>query len=172
MLRVGDGGCGGEVMSSRCSAPSTRHIMMRRRTILAEEELKDGGIIVTRLLPVRIHHRHLVQIRQQRLNEWRVRRCKRNSRGSASRCHCQELTARFLFFFGSGTCASPTGGGGSVEGEREGGGGSITLSSRWSTVTLPFLLTVFHKQIIFLAHLFSAAAAAFAWLTAIERGAA
>ena len=35
----------------------------------------------------------------------------------------QELTARFLFFFGSGTCASPTGGGGSVEGEREREGG-------------------------------------------------
>ena len=145
---------------------------MKRRTILAEEELKDGGIIVTRLLPVRIHHRHLVQIRQQRLNEWRVRRCKRNSRGSASRCHCQELTARFLDFLDQERVRpQPEVVGPWRERERE-RGGSITLSSRWSTVTLPFLLTVFHKQIIFLAHLFSAAAAAFAWLTAIERGAA
>ena len=96
--------------------------MMRRRTILAEEELKDGGIIVTRLLPVRIHHRHLVQIRQQRLNEWRVRRCKRNSRGSASRRH-DELTAQFFDIWISNACASPTGGGGSVEGEREREGG-------------------------------------------------
>ena len=146
------------MVSTRCSAPSTRHIMMRRRTILAEEELKDGGIIVTRLLPVRIHHRHLVQIRQQRLNEWRVRRCKRNSRGSASRCHCQELTARFLWIFGIRSVCVPQP---EVVGpwrERERGGGGVyhsllaveyrnpSLSSNRISRKLFFWPTFFQQQ--------------------------